>query len=127
MMLWTILINIAACLVNISLDFIFVISGKLGMEGTAYATIIAWVSINLFSMAIIWYSVDNLRFKIGNLKLKWVIVTSILLIGATSLLQNIAQSILAMVTTKILNTLTPPDYYGGDSGIPVYVQLYCRD
>lgn len=125
MMLWTILINVAACLVNISLDFIFVIPGKLGMEGTAYATIIAWVSINLFSMAIIWYSADNLRFKMGDLKLKWVIVGGILLIGATSLLQNIAQSILAMVTTKILNALAPPDYHGGgDTGIPVYVQLY---
>lgn len=125
MMLWTILINVAACLVNISLDFIFVIPGKLGMEGTAYATIIAWVSINLFSIATIWYSADNLRFKVGHLKLKWVIVTGILLIGATSLLQNIAQSILATVTTKILNILPRPDYHGGsDTGIPVYVQLY---
>lgn len=125
MMLWTILINVAACLVNISLDFIFVIPGKLGMEGTAYATIIAWASINLFSIGIIWYSADNLRFKVAHLKLKWVIVTGILLIGATSLLQNIAQSILAMVTTKILNTLPPPDYHGGGStGIPVFVQLY---
>lgn len=125
MMLWTILVNVGACLVNISLDFIFVIPGKLGMEGTAYATIIAWASINLFSIIIIWHSADNLRFKIAHLKLKWVIVAGILLIGATSLLQNIAQSVLAMITTKILNTLPAPDYHGGgDTGIPVYVQLY---
>lgn len=124
MMLWTILVNVAACLVNISLDFILVIPGNLGMEGTAYATITAWLSMNLFAIVVIWYSSDNLRFKISHLKLKWVVVMGILLIGATSLLQNIAQSILAMVTTKILNTLPPPDYNGGNSGIPVYVQLY---
>lgn len=124
MMLWNILINVFACLVNLSLDFILVIPGKMGMEGTAYATIIAWASINLMALAIIWYSVSNIRFNLEHLKLKKALVIGILLIGATSLLQNIAQSVLAMVTTKILNLLPPPDYHGGDSSIPVYVQLY---
>lgn len=124
MMLWTILINVFACLINLSLDFIFVIPGKMGMEGTAYATIIAWASINLLAIVIIWHSGSNIRFNLVHLKLKKAVVIGILLIGATSLLQNIAQSILAMVTTKILNLLPPPDYCCGDSSIPVYVQLY---
>ncbi|WP_342276268.1 MATE family efflux transporter [Spiroplasma endosymbiont of Nebria brevicollis] len=124
MMLWTILINVLACLVNLSLDFILVIPGKMGMEGTAYATIIAWASINLMAITIIWRSGSNIWFNLVHLKLKKAFVIGILLIGATSLLQNIAQSVLAMVTTKILNLLPPPDYHVGDSSIPVYVQLY---
>lgn len=121
-----IIIILSSCLINIMVDFIFVIPGNLGMAGTGYATIISWFLIFLMSIILIYFSGSNLRFKLRNLKLKKALVVGILLIGVSSLLESAAQSILAMVTTKILNSLPPPIDWGspGEASIPVYVQLY---
>lgn len=119
-----IIIILISCLTNIMLDFIFVIPGNLGMAGTAYATIISWFLIIVMAVLLIYYSGSNLRFKFHHLRLKKALVFGILLIGISSLLESAAQSLLVMVTTKILNILPPPTDYPNDSNIPIYVQLY---
>ncbi|MBE4704116.1 MATE family efflux transporter [Spiroplasma platyhelix] len=119
-----IVIILISCLTNIMLDFIFVIPGNLGMAGTAYATIISWFLIIVMALLLIYYSGSNLRFKFNNLKLKKALVFGILLIGISALLESAAQSMLAMFTTKILNTIPAPTDYPNDSNIPIYVQLY---
>lgn len=119
-----IIIIVISCVINIMLDFIFVIPANLGMEGTAYATIISWFLIFIMSIVLIYYSGSNLKFSFRHLKLKKSLVIGILLIGISSLLENAAQSILAMVTTKVLNSLPAPIDYPNTSNIPIYVQLY---
>lgn len=124
--LTNIILIVISCLVNIMLDFIFVIPGNLGMAGTAYATIISWFLIIVISVILIYYSGSSLKFKLRNLRLRWIIVWGIFLIGLSSLLESAAQSFLAMVTAKILNTIpAPTDYPPSETGgIPIYVQLY---
>lgn len=120
-----IIIIVTSCVINIMLDFVFVIPGNLGMEGTAYATIISWFLIFGMSIGLIYYTGSSLKFQLRHLKLKKSLVIGILIIGLSSLLESAAQSLLAMITTKILNTLPPPiDYPNAGSEIPVYVQLY---
>lgn len=119
-----IIIILISCLTNIMLDFIFVIPGNLGMAGTGYATIISWFLIIVMSVLLVYYSGSNLRFGFHHLKLKKALVFGILLIGVSALLESAAQSVLAMFTTKILNTIPAPTDYPNDSNIPIYVQLY---
>lgn len=120
-----IIIVLTSCLTNIILDFIFVIPGNLGMAGTAYATLISWFLIIVISVLLVYYSGSHLRFGFHNLKLKKTLVVGILLIGISALLESAAQSLLAMFTTKILNTIPPPtDYENPTANIPIYVQLY---
>lgn len=119
-----IVIILFSCLLNIMLDFIFVIPGNLGMAGTAYATIISWFVMIVMALLIIYYTGSNLRFKFHHLKLKKALVLGILLIGISALLESAAQSLLAMFTTKILNNIPQPTDWESTSEIPIYVQLY---
>lgn len=119
-----IFIIVFSCILNISLDFLFVIVFNLGMAGTACATIIAWVFNFSSALILIYVKESNLAIKLKNLKIKKAIIVSILLLGVTSFLQNGAQSIISMVTIKILNNLPPLNYPNEHSSIPIYIQLY---
>lgn len=119
-----IVIIVISCVVNIALDFAFVIGFNLGMIGTAFATIIAWFLNFVMAIGLIYYTGSNLIINFKHLRLKRALAVGILILGLTSLLQNAASGILAMVTTKLLNSLPPPTDYTSDSNIPIYVQLY---
>lgn len=118
------IIIISSCLINIIFAFIFVIPANLGIEGTAYATVISWLLIFIISIILIYYGNFNLKFNFHHLKLKKEVAISILIIGFTWLLENIVQSILIMMMIKILNALPGPIDYPNISQIPIYLQLY---
>lgn len=110
--------------VNIIFSFIFVIPANLGIEGTAYATIIAWFLICVIAMILIYYHDVNIRINFHKSKLKAKRLLEFFIIGATALLEGLALSILIMMTTKILNSLPPLINYPNKVTMSVYLQLY---
>lgn len=114
-------INLIVCIMNIALDFLFILVFKMGMAGTAIATVIAWVAYLVSPLIIIYNSKSYLRISFSSLRFKWALAVGILILGLATLFENIAQATLSMVTSRILNELPAPDY--PTAGAPVYIQI----
>lgn len=98
--------------INLILDPIFIFGLNLGIKGAAYATILSqfiagcWV-LYYFTKS----KKSSIKITICNMKLKKYIVTSILMIGLSPFLMQIASSIVSVLANKALMT------YGGDLAI----------
>ena len=119
---------IVGAVTNIILDYVAIVILKMGIEGTAYATLIGNVfgaiivmyflflgklpfKINLFGFKLEEESVITIRFS--KLKLDPKIVKDIFSIGMSPFLLQAASSGVGLVTNKIV------DIYGGTYGVAV--------
>ena len=119
---------IVGAVTNIILDYVAVMVLKMGIEGTAYATLIGNVLSALFVMYFIiagklpfkinlfGYEMENtssLRLRLKHLKLSISIVKDIFSIGMSPFLLQMASSLVGLVTNKIVET------NGGTYGVAV--------
>ncbi len=119
---------IVGAVTNIILDYVAVMVLKMGIEGTAYATLIGNVLSALFVMYFIiagklpfkinlfGYEMENtssLRLRLKHLKLSFSIVKDIFSIGMSPFLLQMASSLVGLVTNKIVET------NGGTYGVAV--------
>ena len=113
---------------NIVLDYVAVMVLHMGIEGTAYATLIGNVlsavfvmyfiiagklpiKINLFGYKL--EETSSLKLKLRNMKLSYPIVKDIFAIGMSPFLLQMASSLVGLVTNKIVET------NGGTYGVAV--------
>ena len=113
---------------NIVLDYVAVMVLHMGIEGTAYATLIGNVlsavfvmyfiiagklpiKINLFGYKL--EETSSLKLKLRNMKLSYPIVKDIFAIGMSPCLLQMASSLVGLVTNKIVET------NGGTYGVAV--------
>ena len=113
---------------NIILDYVAVMVLHMGIEGTAYATLIGNILSALFVMYFIiagkfpikinlfGYKLEetsSLKLKLRNMKLSYPIVKDIFAIGMSPFLLQMASSLVGLVTNKIVET------NGGTYGVAV--------
>lgn len=113
---------------NIILDYVAIMVLKMGIEGTAYATVIGNIlaalfviyflivgklpfKINLFGYKLEEYSSIKLKFR--NLKISKKIIRDILAIGMSPFLLQAASSAVGLITNKIVET------NGGTQGVAI--------
>lgn len=104
-------IMIVGCIINTSLDAIFIFVFGMGIKGAALATVIAQTVTAIWST---WYYISgksNLKFTVESLKLDTKLVKSILAIGSAPFAMQIAASLVQVVSNNALKV------NGGDLAI----------
>ncbi|MEA4924478.1 MAG: MATE family efflux transporter [Syntrophomonadaceae bacterium] len=103
---------------NILLDFIFVYILKLGMPGTAVATIIAQAVSALMVIRHYLSPASVLKLRLKNLRIKRHLVTGIFAIGMAPFSMQLVASIINILFNQGLAL------YGGDNAIGAYGIIY---
>ncbi len=106
--------TLCAVLLNIILDPIFIYLFDMGIQGAAFATILAQAVSLYWQIKILSNKKDVLHLKKGIFKLKKSIMKSILSIGMSPFLMNFAACIIVIFINKGLNE------YGGDLNVGAY-------
>ena len=96
--------------VNIILDYIFIVPLKMGVAGAAYATIIAQAISCIWVVAYFFGKGSLLKIKISNLKLSMPIVLSIISIGMAPFFLQIAASIIQVILNKQITDYSFQNY-----------------
>ncbi|MCX6154978.1 MAG: MATE family efflux transporter [Candidatus Kapabacteria bacterium] len=104
---------IISALINIVLNPLFIVIFKLGMAGSALATVIAQLVSLIWIFAYFLQKRSHLHFHYSNFKLKYEIVAQIMKIGFPFFVMHIAGAITISVANKALTM------YGGDTAIAV--------
>ncbi|MBC2581636.1 MATE family efflux transporter [Clostridium sp. DJ247] len=98
-------------ILNIILNPLFIFGLKLGIQGSALATIISQAVCSIWVLAYFMGRKSMLKFKIPNLKLDFHIISQIFSIGMSPFLMQIVASGITIVFNNALQT------YGGDTAI----------
>lgn len=93
---------LVSCVLNIFLDVFFVSTLKMGIEGVAYATVIAQFVSAILCVLKLNRMTEHFNINIGNLKLKRTYVVGIIKLGFPS---GVTQAILAM-SMLVVQSLT---------------------
>ncbi len=110
--MWT---NMIGAGLNSILAPLFLFGFKMGIKGAAIATDISMVVTALFVMSHFFKKSSTLHFEKGTFKFNWRVIGSILYIGMSPFLINVAGSCInAVVNTSLLK-------YGGDDAIAAVV------
>ena len=110
--MWT---NMIGAGLNCILAPLFLFGFKWGIKGAAIATDISMVVTAIFVMQHFFRKDTTLHFERGTFKFNWRVITSILYIGMSPFLINVAGSCVnAVVNTSLLK-------YGGDDAIAAVV------
>jgi putative MATE family efflux protein len=96
--------------VNIVLDALFIIVFEWGVEGAAWATIIAQFASAAWVFSYFLRKESTVKFKIPNLKPNFVAIKNILAIGSSSFAMQTAASVIWLFINRSLL------YYGGENG-----------
>jgi len=99
---------------NIVLDFIFVYILKLGMPGTAIATIISQAVSAALVIRHYLSPASVLKLRLRNLRLRWHLVAGIFAIGMAPFSMQLVSSIISILFNQGLA------HYGGDNAIGAY-------
>lgn len=106
--MWT---NMIGAILNSILAPLFLFGFKMGIKGAAIATDISMVVTAIFVMSHFFQKKSTLHFERGTFGFKWSIISSILYIGMSPFLINVAGSCInAVINTSLLK-------YGGDDAI----------
>ncbi|HAX72778.1 MAG TPA: MATE family efflux transporter, partial [Firmicutes bacterium] len=105
------LIMIASCVLNVILDPLFIFVFGFGIQGAAFATVLAQMLTAV--CAIVYYTAgkSNLKFKVQNLALDFDLVKLMLAIGVAPFAMQLAQSFVQVICNNTLKA------YGGDLAI----------
>ena len=105
---------IVGAIINIVLDYFFIIQFGWGIEGAAYATVISQLVSAIWVFGYFFTSKSVLNFKRENLKPNLRIIKYILFIGLAPFGMQIASAIIALLYNFRLTE------YGGDKAIAAY-------
>lgn len=97
--------------VNIVLDYIFIFIFDWGMEGAAYATIIAQFTTSTWVLSYFLFGHSTLKLHRVNLKIEGHVVREIIAIGSAPFAMQMVASLLNVIMNTSLNQ------YGGDTAI----------
>lgn len=103
---------------NIILDFIFVYILKLGMPGTAAATIISQAVSAALVIRHYLSPASVLKLRLENLRLRWHLVTGIFAIGMAPFFMQLVASVINILFNQGLA------HYGGDNAIGAFGIIY---
>lgn len=88
---------ILGAVVNVVLDYLFIIQYGWGIKGAAWATVIAMASSTLFVQHHFFQKKSLVRFKRQNMKPSWHIITGIVSIGMAPFFMQVAGSVVSFV------------------------------
>ncbi|AFS79403.1 MATE efflux family protein [Gottschalkia acidurici 9a] len=101
-------------IINIVLDYVFIVIFNMGMKGAALATIIGQAASAIWVLKYFLFGQSLLKLRKENLKLKSEIVTHILSLGSAQFFSQIANSAIILIINRSLAS------YGGDIAISAY-------
>ena len=96
--------------INIILDYIFIVPFKMGVAGAAYATIIAQAVSCIWVLLYFFGKNSLLKIKASNLKLSYPIVMSIVSIGMAPFFLQVAASIIQVILNKQITDYSSQNY-----------------
>lgn len=102
---------ILGAVLNIILNPIFIFVLKLGVAGSALATVISQMVTSIWVLYYFLSDQSSLKLHFGNLKLDKMIIREIVAIGVSPFSMQIAASVITVIFNKSLA------FYGGDSAI----------
>ncbi|MDX8360207.1 MATE family efflux transporter [Cytobacillus sp. IB215316] len=110
---------IVSSIINIILDPIFIFTLNMGVKGAAIATIISQVVAALYIFNYFFISKkSSLSISFKHLKLKLSYIRSILTIGSSAFIRQIAGSIMFVAVNRMLII------YGGELGVAVFGMIH---
>ncbi|MCH1960026.1 MATE family efflux transporter [Romboutsia hominis] len=104
-------IMILGCILNASLDYLFIFIFNLGIQGAALATIIAQCVTAILTILYYLSKKSNLKIRKNNLILRKDLVVSTFAIGMSPFFMQLAASLVQVISNNALRT------YGGDLAI----------
>jgi putative MATE family efflux protein len=109
--MYTMLIS---AVINVALDALFIFVFDWGIQGAAWATVIAYLTGSVWVLTHFTLPVSHIRFRKKYFRLEKTIVRSILSIGLSPFSMQIAASlVVVLINTTLIN-------YGGDLAIGAY-------
>lgn len=108
------MVMIIPAILNIILDYVFIVQFNFGMQGAAYATAISYLGSALWALYFFVSSERQLNFEFSKLWLNIPIVKEIVSIGSVTLARQGVVSLLAIVLNNSLFA------YGGELSISVW-------
>lgn len=94
---------VASCIINVILDFIFVLGFKLGVAGTAYATVISQAIATLGCIIFAVPKNPYFKLKAEHLKIDWNIVNKCIKIGIPVAAQSSMIALSLVVLQSVVN------------------------
>lgn len=98
---------IISTILNIVLDLVFVIGLKMGIEGTAYATIIAQSVSAILSFRLLFRTKEIVRIRIGEVRIHRGYLGRALRLGVPSGIQNSVTSFANVIVQSSINLFGP--------------------
>lgn len=100
-------VNVATAILNIILDYVFVIKFGQGIGGAAFATLLSTMGM---SLVFVYYIINGniIKLRLINIKPNFKVLKEVFKAGAPRFYNQILQSILVVVTNRNAT------YYGGD-------------
>lgn len=114
------MVMIIPSIINIILDYIFIILLDFGMHGAAWATTAAYFSSGVFLLFYFLSGKTELKFKLEKFKLSLPIVKEITSLGMVNLLRQGAISVLTIVLNHSLFHYGNKYGIGGETAISIY-------
>ena len=104
-------IMVIGCITNIILDALFINVFNMGIQGAAFATVLAQTLTAILTIAYYLCGKSNLKFTKSSLKLNKNLVSGVFAIGLSPFSMQIAASMVLVISNHVLKT------YGGDLAI----------
>ena len=105
-------------LLNIILNPVFIIAGKAGVEGSAYATMVAMAVYCLLTFAYLCIGPSAIRTSIRDFKWQWTLVRDILSVGLSAMLMQLNSFVRQLFLFRTFNS------YGTQDQLVVFVAIY---
>lgn len=109
---------IIGAVINIILDYVFIVIYGYGVKGAAYATIISQFVSCLFSLRFFFTNRSFLKLSFNNLIINKLVVSEIFKIGLPSFARQSSMSVVGVIMNISLS------FYGGDIAIASYGIVY---
>jgi putative MATE family efflux protein len=105
---------VLSALLNIVLDWIFIVPLDGGVKGAAWATVISQVVGDIYFLSYYFWGKSDLLFKFRNLKPDWKISWEIFIIGSSAAAMILSGSLSAIVVNRTVIT------FGGDIALATW-------
>ncbi|MDO5522185.1 MAG: MATE family efflux transporter [bacterium] len=96
---------IISCLINVGLDIVFVVYGKMGVKGVAYATVIAELVSSILCILYVRRRVPLLRIPVKEFRVEKDMVRDTISFGMNTAIQKIALNVGKVLVQGCVNTL----------------------
>lgn len=104
-MIWPMIFQLIGCIINIILDYIFIMKLNMGISGAAYATIIGQIFAGSISVIYLFFINKGFKLRFKGFKFNMKCIIKIYEVGIPSSLMMMASSLLIAGLNKILGSL----------------------